>query len=123
MRPSRVRSAGPTRGVTLKPRARAPPRYFGYSARVAWLATWCAITSSQEGLPVAITALLGAEHRPENGRSKADPAARPRFVGPRTIGPRSNYERSRLTTVAALQFCPDRRLQGRSAWPGSRDDE
>src|SRR5690348_1314040 len=81
MRSSRARSASPTRGVIRRRRARAPPRYFGCSARVAWLATWFAITLSQEGHRLATTASPGAARRTENGRSRADPAARRLLFG------------------------------------------
>jgi len=53
----------------------APRRYSGCSVRVAWRATWCAITLSQQGHRAATTASPGAARRPENGRSRADPAA------------------------------------------------
>ena len=60
------------------------------SIRVAWLATWCAITSSQEGHRLATTASLGAARRPANGRSRADPAARRRRSFRREYGPERN---------------------------------
>ena len=78
--PSKV--GHPTRGIIRSRRARAPPRYFGCSARVAWLATWCAIRLSQEGHRLATTTSPGAAPRPENGRSRADrPNVAPRHRG------------------------------------------
>src|ERR1700746_4033353 len=83
MRSSRARSASLTRGVIRRQKAQAPQPYFGCSTRVAWLATWCAITLSQEGHRLATTASPGAVRRPENGRSRAD---RPNVARPITSG-------------------------------------
>src|ERR1700720_4887189 len=78
MRSSRARSASPTRGAIQRPKAWVPQPYFGCSTRVVWLATSCATKLSQVGHRLATTASLGAARRPENGRSRADPAARQR---------------------------------------------
>src|SRR4029077_11352284 len=98
MRSSQARSASPTRGVIRRRTARAPPRYFGCSARVAWLATWFAITLSQEGHHLATTASPGAARRTENGRSRADPAARRLLV-------LAEFASSRLLWLPPWRWC------------------
>jgi hypothetical protein len=45
---------------------------------MVWSATWCAITSSQYGPLLVITASPGAARRAENGKSRAKPATRRR---------------------------------------------
>jgi len=61
----------PRRGATRRRTPPAPPPYSGCSARMAWPAIWCAITSSSRDSPrVAITGSLGAAHQTASGRSK-----------------------------------------------------
>jgi hypothetical protein len=69
------RSASPIRRAIRRRKAPVPPLYCGYSTQAACLAIWCAITSSRVGYRLGTTSSPGAAHRPESGRSGADPIA------------------------------------------------
>ena len=70
-RPSPSKPDARRRGATRRLAPPVPPLYSGCSARVAWPAIWCAITSSSpDSHRVGITGLPGAAPPAASGRSR-----------------------------------------------------